>query len=657
MSDDDGIKQTIGERPESGPRRNPIAAHWVIPMAVCLIGGLAAAAFLAVSANTRQTAEMPPPYKEKTAAQWIKQLQASSDGRARAEAAEALGFMAREGKMTYGGFSDVPYDASEPSKLGEDALLPIVTALIAGLNDSDGRVRASSAIAVSWIGSRAKAAVPALIPLLESDYEDARKNAVTAIGRIGPPAKEALAHLQPMLALGSGYQRAKVAEALRLIGAAPDTYVPTLIEILSQDGYAGAHYAAMQLGQLGDPAVAALKQALQDKNSTTRKYAAYALANMAGWDKLTKDRESVTRLLLELVRDDDPDVVFKAMQAIGSIHAAPDLAVPALVLLLKHKDQSIVDQAADSLGEYGAEAKWAIPDLIASLGDGSAGDPWRAASAIRQIGIDRAAADSIRKLKIAGDGSWLLVPLCEFPEAAVEFLQGNPGVVNVPAQDHDVLIRLMREPDPKFKPLQEMLYKSEHLPLAIIAELGEPRFLPLLERMLKTADAHAKTLLEACARACGAAAQRVVTISESNAGDFKPKSAWPGTDPSRKSPEVLGHGDGATTVIITGRILREKGTSAVAPKFYRINDSMLLGERMREEVPIRFDKQTGRFVFVTEVFAAYSDGDGQPEPGPYQTGSSIVLIESAGCNPLQVRFYDEMPDVLITLSARKGTGK
>jgi hypothetical protein len=44
-------------------------------------------------------------------------------------------------------------------------------------------------------------------------------------------------------------------------------------------------------------------------------------------------------------------------------------------------------------------------------------------------------------------------------------------------------------------------------------------------------------------------------------------------------------------------------------------------------------------------------GDRQPEPGPYQMGSCLALIEAEGRRPLVVRFYDEMPDVEITLSA------
>jgi hypothetical protein len=372
---------------------------------------------------------------------------------------------------------------------------------------------------------------------------------------------------------------------------------------------------------------------------------------MAGWGNLKNDPESVADALIVLTSDADQQVVFYAVQAIGSVKAAPDRSIPALISLLEHKDQSLVDEAIRSLGEFGTAAKSALPALIRLFADDKEEHFQTIAMAVRDIEIDRDTAEVIRTVKIGEAGLWLLIPMCEYPEAAVEFLKGNPDAVDVPARDQDALIRLMQSPETQFETLQKLLYDSEKLSLDLMAELGEKRFLPLLERKMRTADAHEKTHLEACARACGAGAGRVVIISESQPGDFKPKSAWPGTDPARESPKMQGHGDGFTTIIITGRILVDGRRPAAAPKFYRLNDAMLLGERTRYEVPIRFDKETGRFVFVDNIFAAYSMGDGQAEPGPYQTGSSIVLIECDGCKPLEVRFYDEMPEVHITLSA------
>jgi HEAT repeat protein len=604
---------------------------------------------IADEAPRKSGAETPSVYKSKTAAQWIAQLRRSRDAQSRSQAAEALGYMARETSQTFGGFSDVPINSPEPPKLGDEVLRPIVDALTAGLNDSTGSVRASSAVAISWIGPRAKSAVPTLIRRLDDPDKEAREKVVSAIGRIGPPAKGATPQLERMLAKSDGNRRVEIAGAMRLIGAAPESYVPALIKLLARKSDTGLLTA--ELAQLGDPAVAALKQALKDKDATTRQNAAYAIGNMAGWGKLTKDRESVADALIERTRDDNRSVVWCATQAIGSVHAAPERCVPALVSLLKHEDQSVANNAAKSLGEFGADAKSALPDLIGVLGGGSKEISWDVAYAIRQIGIDQVSADALRALKSVKRGSWLLVPLCEYPEAAAEFLQGNPEAAVVPVRDQGALIHLMRDPDPRFQQLQDLLYQNDDLPLAVIAQLGEARFLPMLEQKMKTANAHEKTELDACARACGAPADRVVAIAELHPGDFKPQSAWPGTDRRRMDPHSQGHGDGITTVIVTGRLLGNDGTAAVEPKFYRTNDAMLLGQRIRDEEPITFDAKTGRFVFVTQVFAAFSMGPDQQEPGPYQTGSSLIHIESVGCKPLDVQFFDEMPEVCITLSA------
>jgi HEAT repeat protein len=586
--------------------------------------------------------------KATTAAEWIEQLRGAAKAPARAKAAEALGYMARKGTWTTGGFSDIPVVSDEPPKLSAESLEPIVAALVAALNDREPRVRAAAAIAVSWIGERADAAVPELIRLLKDDQEDVRKNAVTAIGRLGPAAKGAIPQLKPLLKGPDAYRRVDVAEALRLVGASPDSFVPTLIELLRGSAH---HYAALELAHLGDAAAGALKFALHDKDAHRRMYAAYAFSNMAGRGNLKDDRDSVADELIALTSDANTDVVFKAVQALGSVKAAPARSIPRLIALLKHADPSVVGEAAESLGEFGTDAKPALPVLVKLFADVKDEYFHTIAMAVREIGIDRDSAEALRTVKIGEAGSWLLIPLCRYPDAAAEFLQGNPESVDVPASDHDTMVRLMKAPDPRLEDVQKLLYNSEQLSLSLMAELGERRFLPLLERKMKTADAHERTHLEACARACGAAAGRVVTISASEPGEFKPKSAWPDTDAKRMSPKMQGHGDGFTTAIITGRILREGGRPVQAPKFYRLNDSMLLGQRTRDEVPIRFDKETGRFVFVDNVFAAYSMGDGQEQPGPYQTGSSIVLIECDGCKPLEVRFYDEMPDVQITLSA------
>ena len=191
----------------------------IIALMVVLCGALSFAAQAEEKPQT-SSAKMPLAYKGKTASQWIKQLGDARDPRNRAVAAEALGYLARGTRWTYGGFSDVPIDSPEPPQLTEESLRPIVAALVAGLKDPDKQVRASSAIAVSWVGARAKAAVPVLISLLKDRDETVRKNAISAIGCMGPSAKEAIRYLEHMLANEADQRQVDVAEALRLIEAA-----------------------------------------------------------------------------------------------------------------------------------------------------------------------------------------------------------------------------------------------------------------------------------------------------------------------------------------------------------------------------------------------------------------------------------------------------
>jgi hypothetical protein len=173
--------------------------------------------------------------------------------------------------------------------------------------------------------------------------------------------------------------------------------------------------------------------------------------------------------------------------------------------------------------------------MTLSHGDGRADQAWYVVAAIREIGIDRESARAISALTFDKDDhmqKWFLGPLCAYPDAAVRFLANNPRAADVVQRDHDTLLLTMQCIDTHNKRLRDVLYKNEHLPLAVMARVGE----------------------------------------------------------------------------------------------------------------------TGRFVLCAQVFAAYSAGKGQPEPGPYQTGSCLTLIEAAGCKPLVVSFYDEMPDVEITLS-------
>ncbi|QDT28399.1 putative lyase [Gimesia panareensis] len=592
-------------------------------------------------------------FQGKSVDDWIYLLRKGKDSRTQAEAAEALGYIARSSRMTEGGFSDLPYDVLEPPQLKKEVYAKIIAALEEGLQNPDATVCRASAVAVSWIGPRARQTIPLLIPLLTSEGRDVPEKAMLALGQMGPAAKQAIPHLKKILIDSDTKSQVDAASALRRIKANPEIYIPTLIALLADQDM--DHSASIELSHLGDPAVPALLRAMKDNNDNRRMYAAYTMANLAGWKKLTRNQEEVVTALIVLTKDKNPDVVYKAIQALGSVEAVPEKSIPVLISFLDHKKPEIAREAAQSIGNFEAAGQPALNRLIDELRHPDSDDSWyysNVAGSIRRIGLNRETAEKISQLdfrKIPDCSTLLLIPLCEYPDLALNFLKQNPAAVAIWPQDYEALRDILRNESPPYQGLRSWLYESDQLPLAIMAQTADSRFLPIIRSRMKNADAHTKTLMAACARACGAPSDRVVKISATRPGDFKPASAWPGSDPRRQSKEMRGHGDGSTEVIVTGRILGEDGQPVTQPHFYRTNDSWLLGQKKKEEVPLTYDEKTGRFVFVTDVFAAYDAGKNQPEPGPYQTGSSMVQIEARGCKPLKVQFYDEMPEVEITL--------
>jgi hypothetical protein len=134
----------------------------------------------------------------------------------------------------------------------KEEFLPV---LIDALNDSDDQVRAEAALTLGLFGPRAKAAVPALIAILEGPAPegqgaDSRIRAAEALGAIGPDAKAA---------------------------------VPSLLAALNDENVAVRRAAASSLGHLGPEAragEAALTKALADPDDGVRRSAIWSLENL-----------------------------------------------------------------------------------------------------------------------------------------------------------------------------------------------------------------------------------------------------------------------------------------------------------------------------------------------------------------------------------------
>lgn len=448
--------------------------------------------------------------------------------------------------------------------------------------------------------------------------------------------------------------------------------ISRLMQNLRTESESQAYYTAITLARYRSEAVPFLEMGLKSPDTKTRKWSARALTNMAWGRGPDLDRHDAQRagtaLLAALNRESDTGAAWYMVQAIGTILPDSANAIPILLKVLTHEDLRLQVEVLEALAKYESRAASAKPALIELLWKSENEDvQWLVIHAISAIGIGHTEASVLSTLAVpptpCGEAAMVTL-LLEYPASALSYLQAHPQALREMdgGPSLDALLRVIDDTSSTTDELRNYLRSREDLPSVAMAHWGLQEFLPPIRVRIAAADPHRRSFLEACARALGEEPQRVVKISEEDPGSFKPKSAHPNVDPSRMSqhriPACFDHADGTTDVLITGHLLMSDGSPAVEPCFYRLNDSMLLGEDRKTPVPLmKYNPKTGRFVFLTSVFAAYAIGDGQEQPGPYQTGPAEVLIEAVNAIPLKVRLFDEMPEVEITLKSAKPSGR
>jgi len=177
-----------------------------------------------------------------------------------------------------------------------------------GLKDADGEVRSIAATAIGNLGSKAEAAIPALIAQMGKDSnKEARETAARALGRIGKAAPTNRTAIKPLqqasaddadpvtrtVALGAlammeedvpaqitalrkflhheeALVRMKASHALGMIGTVAKAAAPEILEVLEKetDGHRRG-YIARALGNTGDPnSLPALRKALKKETDS-----------------------------------------------------------------------------------------------------------------------------------------------------------------------------------------------------------------------------------------------------------------------------------------------------------------------------------------------------------------------------------------------------
>ncbi len=272
---------------------------------------------------------------------------------------------------------------------------PAVPALLKILNGPDEGMRVCAAYALGEIGPTARAAVPALIRVVEradpEQYPDVLvRHAVGAIGRIGPEARSAVPALNAWLEK-LRFRDLDTVIALDRIGAPP---VWKLLDAFLRDGDPTIADLLVWLGPKAHEAAPSLRAALTDKRLAVRLSAAIALVHID-----PSATEVVPFLIEGLKHQDDQDLeVYGSADALALLGprakaALPELiglvnkgsadngvvkglaqidpegkeCVPALIAAMKYDDYELVDFTAKCLSLLGPRAKDAIPVLRETL--------------------------------------------------------------------------------------------------------------------------------------------------------------------------------------------------------------------------------------------------------------------------------------------------
>jgi HEAT repeat protein len=200
------------------------------------------------------------------------------------------------------------------------------------LEDGELTARIGAASALMQAGPEARAAVPALIKLLEKREPLISPFIVTVLGRIGPDAVPALAKA---LESPKGELKAGAASALASIGPAASPAAPALLALLASTEASQRSLAAFALGEIGHrPALPALKKALKDADRGVAVDAALAL-----W-KIGRDA-SGAGVLGEACASDDEGQALAALRAVAEIGTEASAAGKGVMAALKHRSQAV----------------------------------------------------------------------------------------------------------------------------------------------------------------------------------------------------------------------------------------------------------------------------------------------------------------------------
>jgi len=265
--------------------------------------------------------------------------------------------------------------------IGSAAAALVAAAMLAGcaadraaqqierLRSPDPAERALAAMGLGEQGPRAPTAVPALIGLLSDG---------TLLRWVGD-------RLEPLDVGHSAWEKRVTSpadEARKALVRIGEPALAALAEALREGGRRTRRQAAWALWEIGGPRVVdPLIGALEDEAGEVRSLAARALG------KLGAGRAAEP--LMGLVGDPDRQVRAAAAGALGDLGAAR--AIPVLIAELRDEDPQSVDARSAAICALGAIGDpRAVEPIVAALRDGQAQTRWHAARALGALGDERA---------------------------------------------------------------------------------------------------------------------------------------------------------------------------------------------------------------------------------------------------------------------------
>ena len=237
----------------------------------------------------------------------------------------------------------------------------IIPKLLPLLQDRDAKVRSHTAYILGEMGKPAHVTVSNLIPLLKDSDEQVRWDTATALGKMGGAAQPAVDLLTKALQDPNEEVRRSATYALELMGTTAKSAIPALIAAFKRPDEQFSTSTA--LSQMGQPAIAALSQALRDPDLAIRSGALSALGRMGHAAKSTAPQ------ILPHLKASSSKIQVQAAWALQLMGEEPAPLLPVLMTALKDSQEEIRLLAIETLGRMGKAAKPAVPLLVAILKD------------------------------------------------------------------------------------------------------------------------------------------------------------------------------------------------------------------------------------------------------------------------------------------------